>query len=785
MARPMYSENTVFYRAALLTNLLRCPSVPSGLVPARDAASSVRARLVGVLLAVGLFGMAAAADDAKDRLNLIPWPKSVRLDEGFMALGTGSRIVATSRALAPLARILSGEIRMATGLRLAVAASGARPGDVVLRIDRDLKTDAGVRTVVDRKVVYTRDGADEVRVDDRALVRGFDYRAVAEGTATLLQLLMPQGGAQHPAASPATAVRGQVWGLPRVDIHDWPHADYAGAMLDVARQENSPEYVEQNIEVCRLYKVRYLQLHLSDDHGWTFPSTAFPLLGSRNLGAHSGLAPKLYSVREMREMVRYADERGLTLVPEMETPGHSGAARRAMPAPFGSAGGRGGGPDLDVMNMASDELYPALDTLVGEICGVFKSSPFFHIGCDETDLGVLAQQPEAQAYMKAHGIADVQALFVRHIQRMVQSVEKRGKQTIVWEGAAVDPATMKDHVVVMTWSDHSRAADWMIAHGFTTITVPWNYAEIPWPEWTMYDCNGSLLKRTDPVLGAMVPIWEQAGETALSMMRNAVPRRQERTWGPDNTFTEEDFARRVAATDDLVGRLIRPVTIHEDGMLDSEGTLPLGTLVFGEGATIQLECSRQDGRIRYTLDGGEPTAASPAYEGPITLSKSATVTAAFFDAAGVRQGFPSARSYRRVDYERNLTTGKPATASSIEAGHGPEYAVDGQINVDRAWWAAPYPQWLQVDLQGVYKLGSVRVYPYWDGSRYYRYTVELSVDAKSWVQVADMSQNTRPATESGDLLRFEPRDARYVRVNMLYNSANQGVHLVQVRVYAP
>jgi hypothetical protein len=301
----------------------------------------------------------------------------------------------------------------------------------------------------------------------------------------------------------------------------------------------------------------------------------------------------------------------------------------------------------------------------------------------------------------------------------------------------------------------------------------------------MYACNGSLLKHTDPVLGAMVPIWEQGGETSLAMMRDMVPRRQERTWGPDDTFTEQDFARRVAGTDDLLGRLIRPVVAREEGLLDSEGALPTGTLLFGDRVTVRLECPRKDGQIRYTLDAGVPTVESPVYGEPISLTKSGTLTAAFFDRAGVRQGFCTERNYRHVDYEKNLTTGKPVTASSVEDDNLPEYAVDGQVNLDRAWWAAPYPQWLQVDLQGVHRLGSVRVYPFWDGSRYYRYTVELSVDGKSWVQVVDMSRNTKPATEAGDLCRFEPRDARYVRVNMLYNSANLGVHLVQVRVYAP
>ena len=135
-------------------------------------------------------------------------------------------------------------------------------------------------------------------------------------------------------------------------------------------------------------------------------------------------------------------------------------------------------------------------------------------------------------------------------------------------------------------------------------------------------------------------------------------------------------------------------------------------------------------------------------------------------------------------YEENLTTGKPVKVSGgTQNGHLPEHAVDGMADQWSAWWATPGPQWLEVDLEKVYRLGSVQVFPYWDGSRYYQYTVEVSTDGRNWFQVADLSGNTALATEKGELHEFEVTRARYVRVNMLKNSANQAVHLVEVRVF--
>ena len=140
---------------------------------------------------------------------------------------------------------------------------------------------------------------------------------------------------------------------------------------------------------------------------------------------------------------------------------------------------------------------------------------------------------------------------------------------------------------------------------------------------------------------------------------------------------------------------------------------------------------------------------------------------------------------KAYQFEQNLTTGKPVTVSGgTQPGHPPEMAVDGIADRSSAWWAAPWPQWLQIDLEKTVRIGSIDVFTYWDGGRYYQYTVETSLDGKKWTQVVDMSRNEKPATAAGDRHTIRPTDARYVRVNMLKNSANEGVHIAEIRVYA-
>jgi alpha-N-acetylglucosaminidase len=139
-----------------------------------------------------------------------------------------------------------------------------------------------------------------------------------------------------------------------------------------------------------------------------------------------------------------------------------------------------------------------------------------------------------------------------------------------------------------------------------------------------------------------------------------------------------------------------------------------------------------------------------------------------------------------VPADAGIAVGKPVRASSTEGKSVAEHAVDGRVERGAFWGAASSPQWLRIDLERVTPVGRIKVYPYWGKGRYYQYTVEVSEDGKAWRQVGDMSRNTKVADEKGDTFDLkEPVRARYVRVTMLKNSVNPGVHLVEVQVFPP
>ena len=168
--------------------------------------------------------------------------------------------------------------------------------------------------------------------------------------------------------------RAEQVALLRLAIADEPDMKYREAMLD-RPQAALARRVRQCVEIARFYKVRYIHLHMSDENAWTFPSTKYPKLGRSNFAWAGGETPKVYPLQE-RDLVAYADARGVTFVPEIETPGHSGQLRGTLPEIFGYKTADGKIESPGIINIAGDDALAALDDLVGEFAAVFQDPTF-------------------------------------------------------------------------------------------------------------------------------------------------------------------------------------------------------------------------------------------------------------------------------------------------------------------------------------------------------------------------------------------------------------------------
>ncbi len=195
-----------------------------------------------------------------------------------------------------------------------------------------------------------------------------------------------------------------------------------------------------------------------------------------------------------------------------------------------------------------------------------------------------------------------------------------------------------------------------------------------------------------------------------------------------------------------------------------------------DSAELKTEAAVAAARIVAPV-GGRTVARPPHVTG---LKKAATLV-----QGDLQTGIRAALRILTNPGSANLAKGRPVkTSGQPEGKQRPELAVDGDTNRDSAWWGSVSPQSLDIDLGQAERIGLVEVFPYWDGSRYYQYSVQLSTDGRKWKTVVDRSRNKTPGTPKGFAHKFAATPARYVRLNVTKNSANPSIHIVEVRVFA-
>ncbi len=535
------------------------------------------------------------------RLPLVPWPMGGSVQEGFVVLGPNARIVAGTVELVPLAKILSAEIVRLSQRLIPVAEGPATPQDIWLRIspqlafadDPYLKFDKSLDGLAQRIVVSPKG----------MLVEGVNYQATAMASVTLLQALQREAGQLR---------------LPRMIIEDRPGSRYCGAMLDVARQWHPIEYLHEVVDLCRLYKVPLLHFHFTDDQGYRLPSRAFPKIPTPGAS---------YSWSQIQALVAYADARGVTIVPEIELPGHSSALQGAMPEVFGAKNPSTGGFDtLGVINIANEAIYPVLDALIGETCALFASSPYFHMGADEVQFSAFSAHPTVKtqlAALEAKGVKS-SGIFAHFINRINSLVKKHGKQTICWEGFSTNQPVDKD-VIVMAWHGSSHAPQDLLAAGYQLINVPWTPAvsfsareNYQWNKWLLNlneQAQSRQFEMTPQIIGGQMVLWEKGPLDAIPTLRDKLPARHERLYSPWACRSFEDYFARFNHCDAMLEKLLYPVDVKLEGLINIQENL-----YHDQPVKVTLTSPVSDAKIYYTVGGPNPDPATTTlYQAPFRI----------------------------------------------------------------------------------------------------------------------------------------------------------------------
>jgi len=391
------------------------------------------------MLAAGASQVVFAAEPV-----LMPIPVKVQPMPGRFAINANLLVETVGGAnarLAPAVQAFRSRVSRQTGVLFAPVLPG--PADAK-RLVIDCAGGPDYPTLGEDES-YTLDVSDaEVRI------KAATAEGAIHGLATFVQLIQP-GPDGFQAAG--------------VHIEDRPRFPWRGLMLDVCRHWMPVEVVKRNLEAMAAVKLNVLHWHLSEDQGFRVESKRYPRL--QEMGSDGDY----YTQDQIREIVAYARDRGIRVIPEFDVPGHSGAwfpgypELAATPGPF-VLGGRGGSE----MDPSKESTYSFLDGFIGEMAQLFPD-PYYHIGGDEVNPRAWNQSASIQTFAKEHGLKDAPALQVYFNQRLLKIVQKYGKTMVGWDEILV-PGLPTD-AVIQSWRGQKSLSE-AASKGYRGI-LSWGY----------------------------------------------------------------------------------------------------------------------------------------------------------------------------------------------------------------------------------------------------------------------------------------------------------------------
>jgi hexosaminidase len=472
----------------------------------------------------------------ENELALIPYPKEITESSKGLQLSDSSKIYVSNDSLNSIAFLFRNELRTLTNVFVEISKEKDSKADVVFTLDKEL----GLNTY-------------SIVVESEVNVRGGSVNALLMAKTTLLQLV---------------EVQDEKLIFPIVSIKDSADSEYRGLMLDLARQEHTLEDVKQVIDLAAFYKTNYLHLHFSDYQAYTLPSTKYPKLTTSAFN---------YSWDELKWLESYSQERGVTIIPEIDIPGHSSPFVNAYPELFAIADVK---DNPWIIHMGRDATYKALDDIIGELVGVFKSSPYFHIGGDEAIFDKVTKDETIQEYMKKHELGeDVHELYRHFLVRINDIVKKHNKQMCVWEGFRKEGTVeIPKDILVFAYETNRYLPNELVADGYSVINTSWKPLYVvnqkKWEPktiyaWNLYNWGNWLpsapsftpiqLEKSALVKGAEMCAWEQAGKTEFPSLRKRLPAMNERIWNIEKVRTYDAFMDALSTTNEKLSLLSRNV----------------------------------------------------------------------------------------------------------------------------------------------------------------------------------------------------------------------------------
>lgn len=717
--------------------------------------------------------------------DVVPQPQDVVLNnDGGTFMLTGKTVIAYTSGneeLANNAKLLKEYVRQLTDLDLKITDAVPEADAIVLSADLDSENpEAYVLTVNDKLIE----------------INGSTPAGNFYGIQTLRKSI--------PEAVKSTVA------FPAVTITDEPRFAYRGAHFDVSRHFFPGDSVKSFIDMLALHNINRFHWHLTDDQGWRVEIKSRPLLtelGSKRsgtvIGHNSGEYDSIpvegfYTQDEIKDIIQYAADRYITIIPEIDLPGHMLGALKGYPE-LGCTGGpyevwQQWGVSEDVLCAGNDSTYVFIDDVLGEIADLFPGE-YVHVGGDECPKVRWEECEVCQAKIKELGlVADehgtkeekLQSHVIHHASDFLAS---KGKKMIGWDetlegglapGAVVMSwrgedggieAARRGHDVIMTpntylYFDYYQTADRTdepdAIGGYVPVEMVYNYEPVP-----------SVLtpEEAKHIIGVQANLWTEYMPTYSQVQYMELPRMaalSEVQWSKAPK-DYKDFVRRVMK---LANQYDANGYNYAKHIYNVSGDLTTDSI----DNVIVLELSTaDDAPIYYTLDGSMPSTTSAQYENPVKLDRSVKIAAVAVRPEGESKIFRDSVSFNKATARPVTLLTEPHRRYSKGA---PEVLVDGRFGANghnAGGWLGFVGNdvVVVVDLQDEVPIKEVSTRNYVETGSWIFDTrgikVAVSDNGKTWTQVASQEypaltgniQQVVPHT-----VNFDPVDARYVKITV-------------------
>ena len=591
-------------------------------------------RILSIIAIIAVVASCAPKKEYVPEVSVIPQPQSVRVDEGTFCINKDTKIFVDtpSEEMLRIAGFLNEKLSKAAGFELEIVQDMPRE-NAIFFMNAGMPTESYViNSQPTRLCVDYGDGAGA-------------YYALQ----TIFQLLPVEIFSQE-------IQKGVEWLVPCCNIEDKPKFKYRGMHLDVCLHYFDFEFLKKYIDIMAAHKVNRFHWHLTEDQGWRLEIKKYPLLtekgqwrketvvGSLKSGVYDGIPHGgYYSQEQVKELVKYAADRYVTIIPEIELPGHALAAIACYPElSCGLEDHYETATKWGVFKQVycpKESTFKFLEDVFDEVFELFPSE-VVHIGGDECPKASWKVCPHCQALIKKLGLKDEYELQSYFVTRMEKYINSKGRQIIGWDeilqgGLAPNAKVMswlgeeggikaaqQHHEVVMSphqkyYLDYWQADPYsepLAMGGPTTLRMMYDYNPVP-----------EVLTQEEQkyIIGVEGCVWTEYMPTPERVEYMAWPRmcaiaetgwtRKDKDWDGFTRRLEKHFGRLDGMEVGYCEAFFSPMIVfHKD---------------IQHNMVVTMTVDAPDAEIHYTLDGSTPTADSPKYEIPFSINRSQTVTA--------------------------------------------------------------------------------------------------------------------------------------------------------------